>query len=109
MSVMREAIDTTTLGWIKPELDETLRHGQVQLYAGSGFASAYLSASQRQTIFEDVMLPLLRNGDLDGAVLASLQKVDDAATVDHAQALRSTNAVSAVLAFLMSLIQAIFG
>lgn len=91
------------------DLDKTLRHGQVQLYAGSGFSAAYLSASQRQTIFEDVMLPLLRTGDLDGAVLASLREIDKAATVGHAQALGGSNAVSAILAFLLSLIRAIFG
>jgi len=91
------------------DLDESLRHGQVQLYAGSGFDAAYLSASQRQTIFEDVMLPLLRTGDLDGALLASLQEIDKAATVDHAQALEGSNAVSEILAFLVSLIRAIFG
>ncbi len=30
---MREAIDTTTLGWIKPELDETLRLAQQEIEA----------------------------------------------------------------------------
>lgn len=33
MTVMREAIDTTTLGWIKPELDETLRQAQQEIEA----------------------------------------------------------------------------
>lgn len=33
MTVMREAIDTTTLGWIKPELDETLRLAQQEIEA----------------------------------------------------------------------------
>ncbi|HEY0661117.1 MAG TPA: Hpt domain-containing protein [Lysobacter sp.] len=33
MTVMREAIDTTTLGWIKPELDETLRHAREEIEA----------------------------------------------------------------------------
>ncbi|MGH8077596.1 MAG: Hpt domain-containing protein, partial [Lysobacter sp.] len=31
MTVMREAIDTTTLGWIKPELDETLRQARQEI------------------------------------------------------------------------------
>nr|WP_222565166.1 Hpt domain-containing protein [Lysobacter antarcticus] len=37
MTVMRDAIDTTTLGWIKPELDETLRQAreQIEAYAES--------------------------------------------------------------------------
>ncbi len=33
MTVMREAIDTTTLGWIKPELDETLRQARQDIEA----------------------------------------------------------------------------
>src|SRR5688572_5835908 len=35
MTVMRDAIDTTTLGWIKPELDETLRQArqEIETYA----------------------------------------------------------------------------
>ncbi|MCE7031109.1 Hpt domain-containing protein [Lysobacter sp. GX 14042] len=35
MTVMRDAIDTTTLGWIKPELDETLRHAREEIEAFS--------------------------------------------------------------------------
>ncbi|WP_119717371.1 Hpt domain-containing protein [Cognatilysobacter tabacisoli] len=33
MTVMRDAIDTTTLGWIKPELDETLRQARHEIEA----------------------------------------------------------------------------
>ena len=55
------------------------------------------------------MLPLLRNGDLDGAVLAALQEIDKAATVGDAQTLGGSNAVSAIFAFLVSVIRAIFG
>jgi len=33
MTVMRDAIDTTTLGWIKPELDETMRHAREAIEA----------------------------------------------------------------------------
>ena len=35
MTVMRDAIDTTTLGWIKPELDETLRLARQEIEAFS--------------------------------------------------------------------------
>ncbi len=37
MTVLRDAIDTTTLGWIKPELDETLRlaRQEIETYAES--------------------------------------------------------------------------
>ncbi|MBT2778792.1 Hpt domain-containing protein [Lysobacter sp. ISL-54] len=33
MTALREAIDTTTLGWIKPELDETLRQARQEIEA----------------------------------------------------------------------------
>ncbi|MCI4567810.1 Hpt domain-containing protein [Lysobacter sp. CFH 32150] len=33
MTALRDAIDTTTLGWIKPELDETLRQARVEIEA----------------------------------------------------------------------------
>jgi chemosensory pili system protein ChpA (sensor histidine kinase/response regulator) len=33
MSALRDAIDTTTLGWIKPELDETLRQARHEIEA----------------------------------------------------------------------------
>src|SRR6478609_663430 len=33
MTALRDAIDTTTLGWIKPELDETLRQARMDIEA----------------------------------------------------------------------------
>jgi chemosensory pili system protein ChpA (sensor histidine kinase/response regulator) len=35
MTALRDAIDTTTLGWIKPEIDETLRQarGEIEAFA----------------------------------------------------------------------------
>ena len=57
-------------------------HGQVQLYAGPGYAAKFLSNSERQAVFENDMLPLLQRCDLDGALLTAMQKVDAAATPD---------------------------
>lgn len=50
-------------------------HGQVQLYAGSGYRDAWLSDDDRQRIFENDMLPHLRECDMDGALLAAMDKV----------------------------------
>ena len=50
-------------------------HGQVQLYAGPGFRDAWLSNDDRQRIFENDMLPQLRECDLDGALTAAMDKV----------------------------------
>jgi uncharacterized membrane protein YgcG len=60
------------------DLDESRCHGQVQLYAGAGYRSSYLSDAERQRIFTDDMLPALRQCDLDTALLAAMERVDAA-------------------------------
>ncbi len=50
-------------------------HGQVQLYAGSGYREAWLSNDDRQRIFENDMLPHLRNCDINGALLTAIDKI----------------------------------
>ena len=79
------------------DLDPTLLHGQVQLYAAPGFEAAYLSNSERQAIFENDMLPHLRSGDFDGALDVALVKIDAAATADHAASLARGRQINAVL------------
>ena len=61
------------------ELDTSLQHGQVQLYGGSGYLDQYLSQPELQAIFDDQMVPLLRNGDFDSAVLVALGETLQAA------------------------------
>src|SRR4051812_20257500 len=79
------------------DMQPNLEHGQVQLYAAPGFESAYLTNQQRQTIFENDMLPHLRSGDFDGALAAALTKVDPSATADHASELQTARQFNAVL------------
>jgi uncharacterized membrane protein YgcG len=79
------------------DLDTSLRHGQVQLYAGPGFEATFLTQGERQAIYENDMLPLLREGDLDGALVAALAKVDAAATPEHANRLQTARQVNALL------------
>ena len=50
-------------------------HGQVQLYAGPGFREAWLSNEDRQRIFDNDMLPSLRQCDMNGALLAAMDKI----------------------------------
>jgi uncharacterized membrane protein YgcG len=83
------------------DMDQSLRHGQVQLYAGPGFRTTFLSNEERQAIFENDMLPLLRGADMGGALLAALAKIDQAATVDHAQALERGRIVNAIVGLLL--------
>ena len=79
------------------DLDPSLVHGQVSLYAGAGFRSTFLSDAERQKIFDEDMLPLLAAGDLDGAALVAMQRVDAAATPEHAQRLEFARQVNAVI------------
>ena len=67
------------------DLDPSLEHGQVQLYAGPGFEAAFLSNSERQAIFENDMLPHLRNADFDSALEAAM---DEDRRRGHARARR---------------------
>jgi uncharacterized membrane protein YgcG len=79
------------------DLDPSRIHGQVQLYAGSGFKSAFLSDRERQGIFEDEMLPRLQQADLDGALLVAMQKIDAAATAEHSRSLEVARQANAVV------------
>ena len=79
------------------DLEPNLLHGQVQLYAAPGFEATYLSNSERQAIFDNDMLPLLLEADFDGAVAVALEKIDAAATAEHAAQLQTARQVNAVL------------
>ena len=50
-------------------------HGQIQLYAGPGYRETWLSNEDRQRVFENDMLPHLHECDMDGALLAAMDKV----------------------------------
>jgi uncharacterized membrane protein YgcG len=79
------------------DLDSSLEHGQVQLYAGPGYRAAFLSNSERQQIFDNDMTPLLAQGDLDGALLVALQKIDANATPEHAATLERARQIDAAV------------
>jgi uncharacterized membrane protein YgcG len=58
------------------DLDITLQHGQIYLYTGKGFRDLYLSDDEARSIVDDVMRPTAKDGDLDGALLQGLARVD---------------------------------
>ena len=72
-------------------------HGQASLYAGSGFRSAYLTNAERQSIFDNDMLPRLKAQDFDGALRAAMTEIDAAATPEHAQQLEQARQINAVV------------
>jgi uncharacterized membrane protein YgcG len=79
------------------DMQPNLIHGQVQLYAGPGFEAAFLSNEERQAIYENDMLPLLRNADFDGALDVALARGDAATTPEHATALQQSRQINAVI------------
>ncbi len=84
------------------DMDPSLEHGQVQLYAAPGFEATFLSNSERQSIFENDMLPYLQSADFDGAVDVALAKVDAAATAEHAASLQVARQVNAAVGLLVA-------
>ena len=73
-----------------------LQHGQVILYGGPGFIAAFLDNADKQKIYENDMLPLLKAGDFDGAVQVAIQRVGAAASPEHARSLEQARQVNAV-------------
>jgi uncharacterized membrane protein YgcG len=52
-------------------------HGQIYLYGGRGFIEQYMSQDESDSIVFDHMLPLAIEGDIDGALLAGMRRLDD--------------------------------
>jgi uncharacterized membrane protein YgcG len=71
--------------------------GQVQLYAAPGFASTFLTNSERQAIFENDMLPHLRADEWDAALLAAMERIDEVATPENAARLERGRQLNAVV------------
>ena len=80
------------------DMQDNLRHGQVSLYAGSGFRAAFLTDAERQSIFDDYLAPLLRSGGFDLALATALEHVDSSATPEHAAQLERDRQVNALFA-----------
>jgi uncharacterized membrane protein YgcG len=59
----------------------SLRHGQIYLYAGSGYLDSYLNEDEAASVVNDTMLPRAKEGDLDAALLDGLGRIDHATQV----------------------------
>jgi uncharacterized membrane protein YgcG len=84
-----------------------LQHGQVILYGGPGFRATFLDNGQKQRIYQDDMLPLLKAGNFDGALAIALRRVDDATTPEHAATLERARIVDAIAGLLVAPLLAI--
>ena len=72
-------------------------HGQVQLYAAPGYRALYLTNGERQQIFEQDMLPFLRDQRFDDALLVALGRIDAATTADNAAKLQLARQLDAAI------------
>jgi uncharacterized membrane protein YgcG len=79
------------------DLDETKLHGQVQLDGAEGYKSVYLSQSDLQRVFEDDMLPKLKDGDLDAALLVALERIDAGTSPEAAARLQAARQLDAAV------------
>ncbi len=77
-------------------------HGQVVLYGGAGFIASIMNDSEKQKVFDQDMLPRLKIQDFDGALLAALDRIDAAATPEHAATLERARIVDAVAGLLVA-------
>ncbi|HKF86146.1 MAG TPA: TPM domain-containing protein [Candidatus Limnocylindrales bacterium] len=77
-------------------------HGQVQLYAGPGYRATFLTNEERQEIFDERMLPLLRECDIDGAAIVAMDAVDRSATPAHAARIAFFRQLNAVLGLILA-------
>ena len=81
------------------DMQDNLIHGQVSLYAGSGFRAAFLTNSDRQAIFDNDMKPKLTDQDFDGALQIALADVNAAATPEHADELSRDRILNSLVGF----------
>jgi uncharacterized membrane protein YgcG len=79
------------------DIDPSGEHGQVQLYAAPGFEATYLTNEDRQKIFENDMVPFLRDANFDGALDIAMQRIDAAATPEHAARLQAGRQINAAI------------
>jgi uncharacterized membrane protein YgcG len=84
------------------DLDPSLEHGQVQLYAAPGFEATFLDNAARQRVFDEDMLPYLQDGDLDQALLVAMEQIDKAATPANAARLQLGRQINAVLGLILA-------
>lgn len=83
-------------------LRENLCNGQVQLYAAPGYQALYLTNGERQAIYEEQMLPALRECDFDTALTAAMARIDEATTAERASSLQLARQVDAVAGLILA-------
>ena len=86
------------------DIDPSGVHGQVALVGGDGFRAAYLSDTDTTRIFDEAMLPHLKQSppDFGAALLAGLDKIDAAITPAHTADLARARFIDAILGLVVA-------
>jgi uncharacterized membrane protein YgcG len=77
--------------------ESNLRHGQAHYYAGAGFLRGYLSQSDLQSIFDEVILPSAAQGQIGGGLIEAVNLIDTAITPEATARLNFLRQVNGVL------------
>jgi uncharacterized membrane protein YgcG len=80
--------------------ESNLRHGQAHFYAGAGFLRGYLSQSDLQSVFDEVILPAAGQGQIGGGLIEAVNLIDTAITpaaTARLNFLRQANAVIGII------------
>ncbi len=77
--------------------ESNLRHGQAHYYAGAGFLRGYLSQSDLQSIFDEVILPSAGQGQIGGGLIEAVNLIDTAVTPEATARLNFLRQVNGVV------------
>ena len=84
-----------------------LLHGQAHFFAGAGFLRGYLSQTDLQALFDEVILPAAGQGQIGGGLIAAVDLVDAAVTpaaTARLNLLRQVNGVVGVVGAPLALV-----
>ncbi|HEX6127947.1 MAG TPA: TPM domain-containing protein [Candidatus Limnocylindria bacterium] len=76
--------------------DSAYQHGELNTWAGAGFHNAYLPESAQQPLRDEVIIPAIQQGSLDGGLLAAMDVIDRSVTeaaTGRLEAFRIINAI----------------
>jgi uncharacterized membrane protein YgcG len=77
--------------------ESNLRHGQAHYYAGAGFLRGYLSQSDLQSIFDQVILPSAAQGQIGGGLIEAVNLIGAAITPEATARLNLLRQVNGVV------------
>ncbi|HEX2194197.1 MAG TPA: hypothetical protein VHK63_04455, partial [Candidatus Limnocylindria bacterium] len=77
--------------------DSRFEHGVLSTYAGSGFRAAYLNDEEQAQLRDEVIIPSIGQGAVDGGLLAAMSAIDAAVTPQATASLETYRVINAVV------------